>query len=171
MSQSIETLISSRMPLSPKMEARRIEVYETFIIFYPTLRNVQLKFSERILINDIEVCGVTIFKNRIPAEIQISTNIYKRVERKEQDIINILLHEITHAISDSKLNVNDIVQHNTNKSNRKKTQYKNNKDTHHNNNFGKNYVKIVQIASDHGFINADKKLIDINYVKKIDREC
>lgn len=164
-----------------------IKIFDYFKTIYPILKNVELTFKEIVTINGMEVDGVTHFKDDSkgapPIEIQVSTNIVKRVKRSEKSTIYVFLHELSHAVIDysvckttsaalpsysaSNDSSNTKIQH-RNRHDRKRKNYRNQLDSDHDDIFWKTYVEVMIIASKNKFIDIDHRLINVDYVKKID---
>ncbi|VBB18732.1 hypothetical protein YASMINEVIRUS_1264, partial [Yasminevirus sp. GU-2018] len=170
--------------MSAKVQACR-DVFSHYVKLYPELKQVTLVFNETVVINEVEASGATVYDaNMVPTEINISTHIYKRVERSKDNMIHILLHEMSHAITDYKQNQttaggsNQSQKHGepsysssskslNHKTLRKRDSQRRFNDSHHPPMFWDSYVEVLKHASRMGFVNIDLTKIDVDYVKKL----
>ena len=167
--------------MNAKVQACR-DVFSHYVKLYPELKQVTFVFNETVVINDVEASGATVYDaNMVPTEIHISTHVYKRVERSKDNMIHILLHEMSHAITDYKtpLSTEDKTQKYgepsygssskifNNRTLRKRDTQRRFNDSHHPPMFWDSYVEVLKHASRMGFVNIDLTKIDVDYVKKL----
>jgi hypothetical protein len=162
------------------------KIFSHYQTLYPVLNNVKLVFSETFMVNDVQASGATVFedvgKNRnsipMPTHIHITTHICKRFPRPEKDMVQVLLHEMSHAVNYIIPVVNSdplpVYQMNDKKStkfNRKLHAQRNYVDSHHPPAFWDRYAELMKIAVKNGFVNFDKNPdeITVDFMKRIDK--